>query len=116
MVSAFWFGVMNVWLNLVKASIRTKMFSLPSFERSTFVKSIHSNPLGYGLSLLLALFLDLHNHPLQFDNVDNFSHSWLHLGTWYFNKISPSIRQEYVLPPDDLGYHVTDEASVLGTL
>ena len=44
--STFWFGVINARLNLVKASVRTKMFSLPSFEGSTLVKSIHSRSIG----------------------------------------------------------------------
>ena len=46
MVSIFWFGVMNTLLNLVKVSVRTKRFSLPSFEGSTLVKSIHNRSIG----------------------------------------------------------------------
>ena len=36
MVIAFWLGVTNAWLNLVKASVKTRMFSLPSFKRIYF--------------------------------------------------------------------------------
>ena len=46
MVIAFWLGVTNAWLNLVKASVKTRMFSLPSFEGSTLVKSIHTRSIG----------------------------------------------------------------------
>ena len=42
MVTALWLGVMNAWLNLVKASVKTRMISLPSFEGSTLVKLIHN--------------------------------------------------------------------------
>ena len=46
MVIAFWLGVTNAWLNLVKASVKTRMFSLPSFKGSTLVKSIHTRSIG----------------------------------------------------------------------
>ena len=77
LVSAFWFDVMNAWLNLVKASIRTRMFSLPSFEGSTFVKSTH-NQIHWGILLLLypVLFLDLHNHLCCLATCEQFSHNW----------------------------------------
>ena len=46
MVSPFWLGVMNAWLNLVKVSVRTRMSSLPSLEGSTFIKFMHNRSSG----------------------------------------------------------------------
>ena len=38
------------------------------------------------------------------------------LGTWYSNKIAPSIRQLFFQSPDDLGHHEAVEALVLEIL
>ena len=75
-----------------------------------------TDALGHALLLYLVLFLHLHNHHSWFGNVDSFSHNVWHLGTWFSNKISPSIGQEFILPSDDLGHHVTDKEPVSGTL
>ena len=40
MVIAFYLGVINAWLNLVKASIKTSMFSLLSFKGSTKISQL----------------------------------------------------------------------------
>ena len=98
MVSAFWFGVMNVWLNLVRASLKTRMFSLLSLERSTFCKSIHNRSSWLLVIIELGFVLDLYNYPSQPDIVDNLSHILLHLGTWYSNKIIPGRSQGFVPP------------------
>ena len=69
---------MNAWLNLVKVSVRTKMFSLPLLEGSTLVKSMHSRPIGLLAIIVPGFVFNLYSHPLLFGTVDRFSHSWLH--------------------------------------
>ena len=46
MVSVFWSLVTNARLNLVKALFSTKIFSVPSLDRSTFKKSIQNRSRG----------------------------------------------------------------------
>ena len=96
--------------------VRTRMFSLHLSKGLPLSNLYIADPVGYVLLLYPVLFLDLYNHPSLFGSVDNFLHILKHLGTWYSNKISPAIRQEFVIPTDDLSNHVTDEVLVFGTL
>ena len=52
------------------------------------------------------------NLPLLFDIMDSLSHIWLHLGTWYSNRIAPGIGQKFFQSPDNLGHHEAVEALV----
>ena len=56
MVIAFLLGVTNAWLNLVKVSVKTRMFSLLFFEGSTLVKSTHNRSIEL-LAIIIPSFV-----------------------------------------------------------
>ena len=110
MISAFWLLVMKVWLNLVKASVSTKMFSLLSLDGSTFKNPYTIVPGDYWQQTTPVVFVDLCNDPLQHGTNDNWWHTQLHLGSSYSNKTSLSLELMSSPIPDDHSHHVTYKA------
>ena len=48
---------------------------------------------------------DLHSSPLQFGDVDNWQHNWIHLNTLYSNNTSHGLETRSDPSPDSHGHH-----------
>ena len=114
MVSAFWLLVTKAWLNLVKASVSTNTFYLPSFGGSTFKKSIHNR--DYCQKVTPAVYLDLCSDPFWHGTNANWWLTQLCLGTLYSSKISPLLEPMCSPIPDDHSHHVPSEALLVDIL
>ena len=101
---------MKAWLNLLKAPVSTKLFSLLSFDGWTFKKSIHNRPRRLLATCAPCVFVDLYNDPLWHGTNDSWWHIWLHLGSLYSNKIFLLLEPMTSPIPDDHSHHVTYEA------
>ena len=104
-VRDFWLFVMKAWLYLEKASVRTRIFSLPPFTTSAFVKSIERSSKGWCVPSYLVELLALYSHPLLWHTIHIEWASSQCLWTLSANILCHVIAQVHACDLDDHCHH-----------